>query len=127
MANQNFRFAKQLRLLSPADYKAVFDKNQFKASNASFLVLAKPNGESCPRLGLVVAKRHIKTAVQRNRIKRNLRETFRTHQSELAGLDIVVLVRSGADTMPNAEIQQQVLKLWHKVLRKQQNSRKATG
>lgn len=46
------------------------------------------------RLGLVVAKRVIRQAVHRNRIKRVIRESFRVHQHLLVGLDLVVLVRS---------------------------------
>lgn len=48
------------------------------------------------RLGLVVAKKHLKRAVDRNRFKRLVRESFRAHQQQLEGLDVVVLARSGA-------------------------------
>lgn len=45
------------------------------------------------RLGIVVAKRNVKLAVARNRIKRLVRETFRQQQQRLDGLDIVVVVK----------------------------------
>lgn len=41
----------------------------------------------------MVAKRNIRLAVNRNRIKRLIRETFRQQQRKLGGLDFVVVVR----------------------------------
>ena len=46
-----------------------------------------------PRLGIAVPKRHIKTAVQRNRIKRLIRESFQVNQGRLSNKDVVILVR----------------------------------
>jgi ribonuclease P protein component len=56
--------------------------------------LAAPNGLDSPRLGMIVPKKIIATAVGRNRVKRLIREAFRHHQSELAGLDVVARIRS---------------------------------
>jgi ribonuclease P protein component len=42
------------------------------------------------RLGMVIGKRAVRRAVDRNRAKRVLRETFRTRRSELPCVDIVV-------------------------------------
>jgi ribonuclease P protein component len=46
-----------------------------------------------PRLGLAIAKKHLKLASHRNRLKRIVRESFRHKQSDFAGVDIVVLSR----------------------------------
>ena len=43
------------------------------------------------RLGIIVQRRFIATAVARNRAKRRLRESFRRHRDQLPALDIVVL------------------------------------
>ena len=51
-----------------------------------------------------MAKKHLRRAVQRNRIKRLVRESFRRHRSELAGLDIVVLVRPGIAEADNTTL-----------------------
>lgn len=48
------------------------------------------------RLGIVVAKKNIKLAVDRNRLKRLVRESFRKQQLGLLGLDIVVIIKKDA-------------------------------
>lgn len=48
------------------------------------------------RLGLVVSKRALPSAVQRNRAKRVLRETFRQRRWELPPMDIVVQITGDA-------------------------------
>jgi ribonuclease P protein component len=99
-------FGKSSRLLNASDYKAVFDDAQLKASNRNILFLAKPNGMSYSRLGLVIAKKNVRLAVQRNRIKRLLRESFRAHHGS-QGIDIVVLARRGLDSIENPELHTQ--------------------
>jgi ribonuclease P protein component len=60
-------------------------------------VLAIRNCQPQARLGLIVAKRHLKQAVKRNYIKRAIRESFRQHQERLSGLDLVVLLKRKPD------------------------------
>ncbi len=56
-------------------------------------VLAAPNGLPYARLGMIVPRKVIATAVARNRMKRLLRETFRLNQYDVTGLDVVARVR----------------------------------
>lgn len=73
-----------------------------------------------PRVGLVIAKKNVRLAVQRNRVKRIIRETFRHRQHELAPIDIVVLVRKGIDELSNEELHQSFHGLWSRIRRKAQ-------
>ena len=59
-------------------------------SQLSFAVYANEQGES--RLGLAIAKRAVPNAVDRNAIKRQIREVFRLHDN-LPAMDIVALTR----------------------------------
>jgi ribonuclease P protein component len=56
-------------------------------------VFAKPNNLVHSRLGLIIAGKIERLAVNRNKAKRLLRETFRAQQRGLAGLDLVVRLR----------------------------------
>ncbi len=57
------------------------------------------------RLGLVVQKRFW-NAVQRNRMKRRLREWFRLHKEHISlpGKDIVIVARPGAERLSGQDI-----------------------
>lgn len=50
----------------------------------------RSNAQSIARLGLIVPKRCLPRAVDRNRVKRVLREWFRIHQVGLTGRDVLV-------------------------------------
>jgi len=56
----------------------------------SVSIQVKPNGLDYSRLGLVVPKRFLPRAVDRNRAKRLLREWFRRNQTLLIGRDMLV-------------------------------------
>lgn len=49
-----------------------------------------------PKLGLAIAKKRAKRAVDRNRLKRVARESFRHHSHQLDGLELVVMNRDAA-------------------------------
>jgi ribonuclease P protein component len=54
------------------------------------MVMARPNQVGYPRLGMVVAKRLLARAVDRNRVKRCVRESFRQVLPDLPACDFVV-------------------------------------
>ena len=87
----SYTFTRELRLLTPAQFKSVFTK-PIKASSAEITLLAIPNSEQHPRLGLTVAKRYVKKAHQRNKIKRIIRDNFRLHQHDLPAVDMACLI-----------------------------------
>ena len=111
-------FGRKLRLLTASDYKAVFDAADYKVSSAQLLVLAINTGHTDPRLGLVISKKNIRFAVQRNRVKRLIRESYRKHQLQLCGLDIVVLARKGLDQQDNSAITKITDKLWQDLIQR---------
>lgn len=96
-------FDKGRRLLSGIEFQSVFDSARFKVSHRHFLLLARPSGRAAPRLGLVVGKKNLRRAVDRNRVKRLARETFRHHQRQLDSLDVVFLARKGLETLEPAD------------------------
>ena len=99
------------RLSQPDHYRRVFDSPEYKVSSGAFLLLAAPGATQSSRLGVVVAKKAIRRAVRRNRIKRLVREQFRHHPFDKA-IDLVVLARSGADHMDNPSVWNELDRLW---------------
>jgi len=97
-------FSRDKRLLNAADYKQVFDAVDSKASHKHLLLLGRINHRANSRLGLVIAKKHVKLAVQRNRIKRLSREIFRCFPASGKNLDVIVLSRPGVDRLDNAAL-----------------------
>lgn len=110
-------FGREKRLLTPRQFKAVFDSPSGKVPGRNVLLLARENDLQHPRLGLVIGKKSVKLSVERNRIKRQIRETFRHHQLELAGWDIVIIARKGLADLDNPELAKQFAKLWKRLSR----------
>jgi ribonuclease P protein component len=85
-------FSRRHRLTETDDFSSVFSfRKAIKSVN--FLLHYRPRGgkqTEGARLGLVIAKRHLRRAVDRNLVKRLVRETFRTRRSELPSCDLIV-------------------------------------
>jgi ribonuclease P protein component len=64
---------------------------------------------------LAIAKKFVKTAVKRNQIKRQIRESMRLHLSEIGGFDVVLLVRPGIAKADKREIRKTIDHMWSKL------------
>ncbi len=82
-------FPRSYRLLKAGEFASVFSFRRSYA-NAYFQVWSRPNELGFARVGVVVAKRIVRQAVFRNRIKRMTRELFRHHAADFSGIDLVV-------------------------------------
>ena len=102
------------RLLKPDEYRRVFNDGQ-RSVDDHFLVLARRNDLAIARLGLAVSKKICRRAVDRNRIKRVIRESFRHNQSELMGLDLVVVGRRGLTKADNRSCFDSLQQHWQRV------------
>ena len=116
-------FTKSMRLLNSKDFQTVFDDAPLRTSHQHFLFLARINSLNCPRLGLVIAKKHIRHAVDRNRMKRLIRETFRAKQQQLTGIDVIVLARKGMNDVTNAVLIEHLNGQWDRLIRRLQKAK----
>ena len=114
----SFSFPKSRRLLDQISYSRVFDQADIKVSRPQLLVLAKHNAVGHPRLGLIIAKKNVRLANQRNHVKRHAREQFRLLQHTLPAIDAIVLARRGVNTLSNHELSQLMSSVWRAVAKK---------
>tara|TARA_B100001059_G_scaffold230550_1_gene264933 strand:- start:636 stop:1010 length:375 start_codon:yes stop_codon:yes gene_type:complete len=91
------RFSRRFRLRHKREFQAVYGRRHRRESGP-LLVYALENELGHPRLGLSVSRK-TGGAVRRVRMKRRLRECFRTLKNELdAGFDYIVVVRPHDDS-----------------------------
>ena len=81
--------------MNAAAFGRVFEKAN-RSRDRWFTVLCRENGGQHAKLGLAISKKHCRKATLRNTIKRIVRESFRQHQANLQGLDVVVINQPAA-------------------------------
>jgi ribonuclease P protein component len=108
-----FGFQSNLRLTKPAEYRNVF-ADPVRSTDKYFTILAVKNNRNHPRLGLAIAKKNIRKAIDRNSIKRIIRESFRLSQHDLDGIDFVVLAKRPANQVLPQKLNQSLQRHWLK-------------
>lgn len=92
-----FNFPGDLTIRKSSEFKEIFDKgNRLRTEN--YTLVFAPNSLGSPRLGLVVGKT-CGNAVERNRIKRVLREVFRRNKSLFDSLDVLIIGKKNDETL----------------------------
>jgi len=84
-------FARCYRLTKTDEFSSVFGFR--RAIRGKLLMLhyqPRPEGQNDARLGLVIGKKMLKRAVDRNRVKRIIREQFRRQRPKLPACDLIV-------------------------------------
>ena len=113
-----YSFGTEYRIRCAADYKSVFDGVLFKVHQPHFLFLAKITEQPNSRLGIVVAKKKVRRAHERNRVKRLARESFRLQQGQFnKNIDVVMMPKVGIEAIENQELHQQLDFAWQKLQR----------
>ncbi|MBS9781746.1 MAG: ribonuclease P protein component [Gammaproteobacteria bacterium] len=140
MAKHSFGSARRLK--KPNEFSTVYQHNQTRVKGQYFIVLAfsyikqfestedfenadtsdiiltlsdgRTEIFSGARVGAVVSKKVSKLAVQRNRIKRLIREQFRK-QSHPDGFDFVVIAIPKAAKADNQQLTNELNYLWKKL------------
>lgn len=104
------RFARSGRLLRHSDFERVYrqGKRHFAAHMTVFYL--RCIGGAGPRIGFTVGK-VVGSAVERNRVRRRLREGVRLHRSELiAPVDIVINPKKSALKAQFSELESEIVR-----------------
>jgi ribonuclease P protein component len=104
----------QKRLRRKSDFDATYARGR-RFGNGLFGVTAIQNDAGGPRLGLAVAVRTAGGGVERNRIRRIIRESFRLHQHELPAVDLIVSARNRVRGATGSELRESLSALWKSV------------
>ena len=108
-------FPRARRLRKPGDFKRVYAGGR-RSGNEYFTVNTQRNEFNAARLGMSVAVRTLGGAVERNRMRRVIRESFRLNQSMLPPMDIIIGVRSAARAAEPARLRASLERIWQKLV-----------
>ena len=96
------------------DFKRLYNKGKSAASQC-VVVYCRRNGKSESRLGITVSTK-LGGAVQRNRIRRRLKEIYRLNEKRLSpGYDVVIVARIRSRYVGFSELEASVLALLRKL------------
>ena len=106
---KNASFGKSNRLLLKADFSVIFRDPTGQFSANPLRMLYRKNELQSSRIGIIVPKRVIRLATERNQHKRIVKEQFRRVKECLPNVDIVLLVNRKAD---RGELKQSCDRIW---------------
>ncbi|PKL96153.1 MAG: ribonuclease P protein component [Gammaproteobacteria bacterium HGW-Gammaproteobacteria-8] len=108
-------FPRAARLLRPSEFRRVFACRKVRQNRLFRIHLAPPPGPvkaGSARIGLAIARRAVRHAHDRNRIKRTVRESFRRRRGRVLPGDYVVTANPAAATASPTELRAALDHLW---------------
>ncbi|KAA3621002.1 MAG: ribonuclease P protein component [Proteobacteria bacterium] len=106
-------FPRNQRLLNSRDFRNVFRQRRKTAARCGSLHASR-NGLGYTRLGITVSRKVSKRAVERNRIKRLVREYFRKNKTLADGADLVFTAFPTCTALTNREFVDALDQLWRR-------------
>lgn len=104
---RTYSLEKQAKMIKTDEFSSVF--NFRKRISAQYLAIYyQPNKQQRARLGLVVSKKTAKLAVNRNYMRRVLREFFRVQQHEICHVDLIIRVQKKFGKVDFFQIKQEL-------------------
>jgi ribonuclease P protein component len=107
------RFPPRVRLHSANEFTAVFEQGR-RLQEAPLTAVFRLS-QAAPRLGLAIARKAVPLASERNRIKRQVRESFRLAHAQLPQVDIVILARPQAGAAANPALRHALARVWTRI------------
>ncbi|OGW80757.1 MAG: ribonuclease P protein component [Omnitrophica bacterium RIFCSPLOWO2_12_FULL_44_17] len=111
--SKNASFPRSERLVHTKEYRHVFKKGKKFHDSGISLYCFKLENNDLGKLGVIISRKAVRKATQRNRMKRVVREFFRKRKANrIQGNQIIVRVEEGCKSFKNKELQQIVEKLF---------------
>lgn len=110
-----------MKISDSRDFSWVFSSGKRTSKFGGIIVITVKNSVEYPRLGLAIAKKHIKLSCHRNRLKRIIRNSFRLNQLLFTKIDIVVLSLADINQHTFEQIQVSLERHWLTVVEQWQN------
>lgn len=96
-------FPRRHRFTVQGSFGAVL-RNSRKFRSLHAVLHVAPGIPGSSRFGIALTRRLMPSSVERNRVKRALREAFRRHPAKRAGLDLVVMFRTRFEPVARGEV-----------------------
>ena len=107
---------KKNRITSSVAFKEIFTKGNVKESEC-FRIIFKKNNLEYPRYGIVVKAQNSKSAVQRNALKRRIRNILRDSLLIFSkGFDVAIITKRDSTNMGFSELKESLNELLLKLL-----------
>lgn len=123
----SLRLTRQQRLKTPFDFQRVYKSKQWGGSqhytfnvNATNINVIENAAKKVLRptvLGVTVSKKVSKKAVDRNRIKRQIKEYFRLRQHQINNTELVITAKPSCLSASDLQRDQSLTELWKKILK----------
>ncbi len=117
------RLPQRARICASNDFNRVLQHPELRIARAALIFFARANQLQYARLGVVVGKKKTALSVQRSRIKRLVRESFRSRAHTVPGVDLVVLVRGEIKARSNRKIFQDLDFLWRQLQQENESAK----
>ncbi|MDH5217493.1 MAG: ribonuclease P protein component, partial [Gammaproteobacteria bacterium] len=110
-----YGFPRSARLLNGADFQKVFKKSK-KIHTRSFTIYVHATSGMSPRIGLAVSKKVLPKAVDRNRTKRVVRDSFRRNRWRFSSCDVIFVARKEHRGFTNVQLFEDLDGVWNKLV-----------
>ena len=107
------RFPRTARLRKPAEFKRCFAQGQ-RAGGRYFRLVKAPGDVA--RLGIAISRKVDKTSVERNRVRRIVREWFRHQRAALPPADYFVNAKPDASGVSGDALRRDLAQLFRRAL-----------
>lgn len=104
-----------LKIKTDSQFSTIFTKGK-KIKSECCAIFFYPNNLPYPRIGIIVAKKNINKAVRRNSCRRVVRESFRYHQQDFVGVDIIINIYRSANNLTKKQLRTCIEEQWQKLI-----------